>query len=111
MKDETAENCLSKVMCSEFLRRHPENPILKKTDWPYMVNSVFNPGAVRLVDTKEVLLLARVEDRRGISHLCKAVSADGVKKWRIDESPTLYPEPKMRPEETWGIEDPRITCN
>ncbi|HPD56010.1 MAG TPA: glycosidase [Smithellaceae bacterium] len=109
MKDETAAICLSNVMCSEFLQRHPENPILKKTDWPYMVNSVFNPGAVRLVDTKEVLLLARVEDRRGISHLCKAVSADGVKNWRIDKSPTLCPEPKMRPEEIWGIEDPRIT--
>jgi predicted GH43/DUF377 family glycosyl hydrolase len=109
MKEKTAEICSSKVMCSEFLQRYAGNPILRKTDWPYMVNSVFNPGAIRLVDTREVLLLARVEDRRGISHLCKAVSADGVKNWRIDRSPTLCSEPEKRPEEIWGMEDTRIT--
>ncbi len=93
----------------ELLKRHPGNPILKPEDWPYAANSVFNPGAIRLVHTGEVLLLARVEDRRGISHLCKAVSADGASGWKIDSRPTLLPDRKLRPEELWGIEDPRIT--
>ena len=56
----------------------------------------------------KVLLLARVEDRRGFSHLTKAVSDDGISNWVIDKTPTLEPDPE-HPEEAWGIEDPRIT--
>lgn len=93
----------------ELLVRDPGNPILKPEDWPYAVNSVFNPGAIRLNGSGETLLLARVEDRRGISHLCAARSADGVGDWRIDAQPTLMPDPERRREELWGIEDPRIT--
>lgn len=52
--------------------------------------------------------MARVEDRRGFSHLTKAVSDDGVTNWHIDKYPTLEPNPDF-PEEAWGIEDPRIT--
>lgn len=92
-----------------LLERHDANPILRPEDWPYAVNSVFNPGAVRLRDTGQVLLLTRVEDRSGISHLCRAVSADGVRDWRIDARPTLEPARDARPHEQWGIEDPRIT--
>jgi predicted GH43/DUF377 family glycosyl hydrolase len=93
----------------ELLKRHPGNPILKPDNWPYAVNSVFNPGAVRLKDTGHVLLLVRVEDRRGISHLCCAVSENGVNDWKIDPQPTLRPDRIRRPEELWGIEDPRIS--
>jgi predicted GH43/DUF377 family glycosyl hydrolase len=50
-----------------------------------------------------------VEDRRGLSHLCAARSANGVDGWRIDPQPTLAPNPRDYPEEIWGIEDPRIT--
>ena len=77
-------------------------------DWPYQVNSVFNPGATLLSDGT-TLLLCRVEDRRGHSHLCAARSVNGVDSWKIDSRPTLYPEPETYPEELWGIEDPRIT--
>jgi predicted GH43/DUF377 family glycosyl hydrolase len=70
---------------------------------------VFNPGAVQLKGNGETLLLARVEDRRGISHLCAARSADGVRNWAIDSQPTLMPARGQRPEELWGIEDSRIT--
>jgi predicted GH43/DUF377 family glycosyl hydrolase len=70
---------------------------------------VFNPGAVQLKGNGETLLLARVEDRRGISHLCAARSADGVRNWAIDTQPTLMPARGQRPEELWGIEDSRIT--
>jgi len=61
---------------SLFLR-HPSNPILSGKDWPYPVNSVFNAGVVRL-DDGDTLLLCRVEDRRGLSHLCAARSANGI---------------------------------
>ncbi|MGH7568539.1 MAG: glycosidase [Gemmatimonadales bacterium] len=92
----------------ELFERHPDNPLLTAEHWPYPMNSVFNPGAVRLVQGGETLLLCRVEDRRGISHLTAARSADGVTGWRIDPAPTLLPDPEHYPEELWGIEDPRI---
>jgi len=93
---------------ADLLRRHPGNPILSATDWPYPAHTVFNPGATRLPDGT-TLLLCRVEDRRGHSHLCAARSANGVDGWIIDTEPTLMPQPNLYPEELWGIEDPRIT--
>ncbi|QDU66354.1 glycosidase [Engelhardtia mirabilis] len=92
----------------ELFHRHEKNPILTAADWPYAVHSVFNPGATRLADGT-TLLLARVEDRRGLSHLCAARSVNGVDGWIIDEQPTLASDPAKHPEELWGIEDPRIT--
>ncbi len=92
----------------ELFRRYEHNPILTADAWPYPSNSVFNPGATLLPDG-ETLLLARVEDRRGISHLTAARSQDGITNWRIDQRPTLRPDPENYPEELWGIEDPRIT--
>ncbi len=92
----------------ELFHRHKLNPILTAADWPYPVNSVFNPGATLLPDGT-TLLLCRVEDRRGLSHLCAARSANGVDDWQIDPQPTLLPDPEHYPEELWGIEDPRIT--
>lgn len=92
----------------ELFHRHKRNPILTAAAWPYPVNSVFNPGATLLVDGT-TLLLCRVEDRRGHSHLCVARSANGVDAWQIDPQPTWLADPKNFPEEKWGIEDPRIT--
>jgi beta-1,2-mannobiose phosphorylase / 1,2-beta-oligomannan phosphorylase len=98
----------STVNCiRELFTRHAANPILTYRDWPYPVNSVFNPGAT-VVDGQS-LLLARVEDRRGFSHLCAARSSDGITDWAIDRRPTLDPWPEKYPEEIWGIEDPRVT--
>ncbi len=91
-----------------LFERHGGNPILTAAHWPYPASSVFNPGAIRLRDGG-TLLLARVEDRRGHSHLCAAHSADGVTGWRIDPEPTLWPDPERHPDEIWGIEDPRLT--
>jgi len=93
---------------SQLLLRHPSNPILSALNWPYRVNSVFNPGATLLADGT-TLLLCRVEDRRGISHLCAARSANGRDDWRIDPEPTFLSDPIDHPEELWGIEDPRVT--
>ena len=91
-----------------LFHRHPQNPILTAADWPYPVHTVFNAGATRLQDGT-TLLLCRVEDRRGHSHLCAARSLNGVDGWTIDPTPTLQAEPDKYPEELWGIEDPRIT--
>lgn len=88
--------------------RYAGNPILDRERWPYPINSVFNAGAVRLADG-DTLLLCRVEDRRGLSHLCAARSSNGFDGWRIDPRPTLMANPEKYPEEIWGIEDPRIT--
>ena len=84
------------------------NPILTAADWPYPINTVFNAGATRLADGT-TLLLCRIEDRRGISHLCAARSHNGVDGWQIDPQPTFGPDPEAHPEELWGVEDPRIT--
>jgi len=92
----------------DLFHRNRHNPILTVDDWPYPINSVFNPAATRLPDGM-TLLLCRVEDRRGQSHLCAARSPNGVDGWQIDPQPTLLPDPECCPEEMWGIEDPRIT--
>lgn len=91
----------------DILERHPANPILTADSLPYRANSVFNPGAGRV--NGETLLLVRVEDLRGISHLIAARSTDGVSDWRFDARPLIEPEPDTHPEEIWGCEDPRLT--
>jgi predicted GH43/DUF377 family glycosyl hydrolase len=91
-----------------LFQRHAHNPILTAADWPYPVHTVFNAGATKLSDGT-TLLLCRVEDRRGHSHLCAARSVNGLDGWVVDAEPTFRADPENRPEELWGIEDPRIT--
>jgi predicted GH43/DUF377 family glycosyl hydrolase len=90
---------------NELFRRYEGNPILSPEQWPYPANAVFNPGAINL--NTETLLLVRVEDMRGFSHLTVARSPDGFTNWQIDSKPTLEANPKSQ-EERWGLEDPRI---
>ena len=98
-----------KQHASEILfERHPTNPIISAADWPYPVHSVFNAGATKLPDGR-TLLLCRVENYKGHSHLTAARSKNGVDGWSVDKEPTLFPMPEKFPEETWGLEDPRIT--
>ena len=92
---------------TELFHRHLGNPILTASDWPYPAHTVFNAGACQLGD--ETILLVRVEDRRGISHLTVARSNDGVSNWQIDSQPSFAPDPKICEEEIWGVEDPRVT--
>jgi predicted GH43/DUF377 family glycosyl hydrolase len=91
------------VSARELFHRHAANPILTSEDWPYPVNAVFNPAAA-VIDGGTVLL-ARVEDRRGISHLTVARSSNGVDGWSIDPEPLLAPTATVS--EQWGFEDPR----
>lgn len=85
--------------------RYTGNPIITPDNLPYPANSVFNPGAVTFKD--QTLLLMRVEDLRGFSHLTRATSTDGFTGWVIDNHPTLEPDPSYQ-EEQFGLEDPRI---
>jgi predicted GH43/DUF377 family glycosyl hydrolase len=98
---------MSDTRFKELFIRHKANPIIQARDIPYLANSAFNAGATRI--DSDTLLLMRVEDRRGISHLTVARSRDGVADWKIDPAPALSPSPMEHPEEVWGIEDPRIT--
>jgi len=90
---------------TQLFKRYEQNPILTGRRLPYPANAIINPGAVRFGN--EVLLLARVEDMRGYSHLTVLRSPDGVRDWCADTSPTLEPS-HLHHEERWGIEDPRI---
>jgi predicted GH43/DUF377 family glycosyl hydrolase len=69
--------------------RSTANPIIKPADLPFSVNGVFNPG-VALVDG-EVVLLLRIENRRGISGIYVARSSNGVDGWRIEPKALLEP--------------------
>lgn len=88
----------------ELFRRRAA-PVLSTTDWPYPAGAVFNPGAV--VHDGQTLLLCRVEDRRGLSHLTVARSDDGRTRWTVDARPLLSPIDD--PQGCYGPEDPRIT--
>jgi predicted GH43/DUF377 family glycosyl hydrolase len=93
------------VSSGELFERHPTNPILSAADWPYPANAVFNPAAAAVGG--ETIVLARVEDLRGISHLAVARSANGVDRWTIASEPLLAPVPGIESEQ-WGFEDPRV---
>jgi len=90
----------------ELFRRYEVNPILTAADWPHTVNTVTNPGAARF--DGETILLVRVEDRTGLSHLCVATSTDGVLGWTVEPERRLLPDVASEAER-FGIEDPRIT--
>ena len=89
-----------------LFQRYSGNPILKAESWPQAPNAVFNPAAVEF--DGETLLLVRVEDRRGISHLAVARSADGLTDWAIDPDRAFLPDLESA-SERFGVEDPRIT--
>ena len=93
------------MSATELFHRHPANPILTAEQWPYPINAVFNPAAAAI--DGQTILLARVEDRSGISHLTVARSANGMDDWMIDAEPLLAPADGVASEE-WGFEDPRV---
>jgi predicted GH43/DUF377 family glycosyl hydrolase len=90
----------------KLLRRYEGNPILTGDHWPQTINAVFNPGAAAFEG--ETLLLVRVEERTGLSHLCVARSADGLTGWVVEPERALLPETHFHAER-FGIEDARIT--
>jgi len=91
---------MSNTQFKELFVRHEVNPIIKARDIPYQPNSVFNAGANRFGD--DTLLLMRVEDSRGISHMTAVHCRDGVTDWRIDPDPTLPAGTDKYPEGDYG---------
>ncbi len=89
----------------DLFKKFDNNPVLSPEDWPYPANAVFNPASAKF--NSETLLLVRVEDMRGFSHLTVARSTNGFTNWQIDPEPTLEADQSSR-EEKWGLEDPRI---
>jgi predicted GH43/DUF377 family glycosyl hydrolase len=91
---------------AELFHREATNPIITAADFPYPVNSVFNPGAA--LHNGDTVLLLRVEDRRGISHLTVARSPNGRTDWTVEPKPLIADDPTDG-RSCWGAEDPRIT--
>src|SRR5437879_4348881 len=87
-RSESADGARHNRHVPDLFQRYPGNPLLSAADWPYPAHAVFNPGATQL-QSGETLLLVRVEDRRGISHLTAARSDDGIGGWHIDSQPTF----------------------
>lgn len=87
--------------------RCAQNPLLTPDDLPISANSVLNPGVAEV--DGEVLLLLRIELKRGTSQIRVARSANGVDNWRIEDQPLLAPDLPEYPYEEWGCEDPRVT--
>lgn len=90
---------------ARIFTKSSQNPILTAADWPVPINSVFNSGACKAGD--ETVLLCRVEDTRGFSHLWVARSSDGITNWRVDAEPLLSGD-ENRIHQQWGFEDARI---
>lgn len=89
-----------------LFRRYPGNPLLEPSRWPYPVNAVMNAGAAEV--NGSTVLVCRVEDRRGLSHIAAARSKDGVSNWVVDDVPLIEPGPGLV-HESWGVEDPRVS--
>lgn len=84
--------------------RHPNNPILTTDHFPGAMNVAFNPSAAMV--NGETVLLVRVEDRFGLSHLHAARSVNGFTDWQVAPAPVLSPIEGDR-QAMWGYEDPR----
>ena len=96
-------------MSKELFERDPGNPLLTVEDLPYRANAVFNAGAVEMAGY--VVLLMRVEDRHGRSHLTVARSKNGVDGWQIENQPLIQPDQQDGESvyEEYGCEDARVT--
>jgi predicted GH43/DUF377 family glycosyl hydrolase len=93
-------------LSNDLFTRYRGNPLLTPNRWPYTVNAVMNAGAAEVDGT--TVLLCRVEDRRGLSHLTVARSRNGYSNWVVDEKPLIEADPSLE-YEIWGVEDPRLT--
>ncbi len=89
-------------------KRYQKNPILCSDDVPYPCNTVFNAAACKYQN--KYLLLLRIEDLKGHSHLTLAHSDDGY-QFKVNAQPWITPsdDPYYEIYERFGVEDPRIT--
>jgi len=92
--------------CSLFTA-HCGNPILTRDNWPYRINSVFNPAACGWpTETRSFFAGSRT---RTACRICVRPLRQRH-RWNGGSIPSNHaPKPHEFPEEIWGIEDPRIT--
>jgi predicted GH43/DUF377 family glycosyl hydrolase len=90
-----------------YLVRQGKGPLITVDDLPCEANAVLNPGVAEV--DGEVLLLLRIENKDGRSHIRVARSPNGVDRWRFSDAPLLEPGLPDFPYEEWGCEDARIT--
>jgi beta-1,4-mannooligosaccharide/beta-1,4-mannosyl-N-acetylglucosamine phosphorylase len=95
------------VIEHELFERSELNPIINPRDIPYACDCVCNPAATLF--NGETLLLLRVIDQLGSSHITVARSKDGESDWQIDAEPLLAPTDRNLPYEVYGCEDPRVS--
>jgi predicted GH43/DUF377 family glycosyl hydrolase len=90
-----------------MIRRYAGNPVLTKSDVPYPVATVHNPGAVKYRD--RYLLLFRSHRRNGRSIVGLAESTDGF-HFEVRPTPFLVPASTgvFAEYEEWGVEDMRV---
>jgi predicted GH43/DUF377 family glycosyl hydrolase len=74
---------------------------------PCEANAVLNPGVTEM--DGDVVLLLRIENKDGISHIRVAKSHNGVDSWRYADRPLLDPGAPGFPYSVWGCEDARVT--
>ncbi|MGA1846165.1 glycosidase [Deferribacter abyssi] len=92
----------------DIFKRYENNPIITRDHIPYRCNTVFNAAACEF--NGKIVLLLRVEDVSGHSHLTLAYSDDGY-NFKIEKKPWIMPsnEEPYAIYEKYGVEDPRIT--
>ncbi len=94
------------------IARHPNNPILTRSDVPDIhpqivdATSVFNPGAIRFND--QYLLMLRVQSRGRETYLVMAESSDGVAFTTRPELVQLRGIENVA-EQIYHVYDPRLT--
>jgi predicted GH43/DUF377 family glycosyl hydrolase len=93
-------------MQKTLFTRYDGNPILVAERWPYLANAVMNAGATTV--NGATVLVCRVEDHRGFSHITTATSDDGFSNWVVSDTPLISSDDALT-EELWGVEDPRVT--
>ncbi|UCE48580.1 MAG: glycoside hydrolase family 130 protein [Phycisphaerales bacterium] len=95
-------------MKSEFVTRHPGNPILTKDDIPYPVQTVHNAGVAKFGGKYMMLFRSHLDTGRSIIGIAR--SEDGF-HFEAGPKPFMVPskEPFFADYEAFGVEDPRIT--
>ena len=87
------------------VRTAPGNPILTAADWPYPVNSVFNPAAA-VSRRRDARPRTRRRPARDLASQRRTV---GQRRRRLDGRPAAAPRsPDGVETEEWGFEDPRV---
>jgi predicted GH43/DUF377 family glycosyl hydrolase len=94
-------------MNRKYLVRQGSGPLMTAEDVPCEANAVLNPGVAEI--DGEVVLLLRIENKDGISHIRAAWSHNGVDSWKYADHPILEPGVSGYPYEEWGCEDARVT--